>query len=156
MNLYVSKSCVFCLVKNIFIQCIWRALDYEITYETQGHETWNCQPKNHITSTKFKHNLAMVSKTCLGSLDHTSLSLSKNQQKKRFKSCLQPLIKLGKTMQQPLHASKMKKIEKLRPLHKLKETLSKCSLCLRKCKLKNYVVTFAHLLNCTCYALTPI
>ncbi len=83
----------------------------------------------------FKLNLAMVSKTCLGSLDHTSLSLSKNQQKKRFKSCLQPLIKLGKTMQQPLHASKMKKIEKLRPLHKLKETLSKCSLCLPKCKL---------------------
>jgi hypothetical protein len=69
---------------------------------------------------------------------------------------LQPLVKLGKTMQQPLHASKMKKIEKLQPLHKLKETLSKCSLCLPKCKLKNYVVTFAHLLNCTCYVHTPI
>lgn len=51
---YVSKSCVFCLVKNIFIQCIWRALDYEIIYETQGHETWNCQQKNHIASTKFQ------------------------------------------------------------------------------------------------------
>ncbi len=60
----------------------WKALDYEIAYETWGHETWNCQQKNHIASTKFKLKLAMVSKTCLGSLDHTSLSLSKNEGKK--------------------------------------------------------------------------
>ncbi len=29
----------FVWLKNISIQCIWRALDYEITFGTQDHET---------------------------------------------------------------------------------------------------------------------
>jgi hypothetical protein len=55
------------------------------------HEVMKLQivnKKNHITSTKFKLNLAMVSKTCLGSLDHTSLSLSKKPRKKEAQKLL--------------------------------------------------------------------
>lgn len=146
---------MFYLVKNNSFQCIWRALDFEITYEIWGHETLNCQQKkSHYKYKVQTQSLQWYPKHAWDLWITYHCPCQKTNKKKRLKSYLQPLVKIGKTMQQPLHASKMKKIEKLQPLHKLKETLLKCSLCLPKCKLKNYVITFAHLLNCTCYAFT--
>lgn len=143
----------FVWLKNISIQCIWRALDYEITFGTQDHETWNCQEKNHIASTKFQTQSCNGIQNLFGIFGSHIIVLVKKPTKKVAYNLSSKLEKLCNNL---FMQEKWKRLRSCNLSTSSKETLSKCSLCLPKCKLKNYVVTFAHLFNCTCYAHTPI
>lgn len=122
--------------------------------------SWNFKLSTKKTShCKYKVQTqscnGMVPKTCLGSLDHTSLSLSKKpRKKKRLKSCLQSLVKLGKTMQQPFPCKQNEKDWEVANSPRAQRNPIEMLFELTKMQANNYVVTFAHLLNCTCYAHT--